>query len=262
MNWKRSLIASLCALLMVALGIAMVLNTCDKEEDAGKGSVNTTLITNKPSGTGDATIPQESGETGPRSVVPGPSDVVPGPSSEPEISYDTLGPDESGPSVGLEITDREEFPTGGTESSPQGGTESGNQSGNQGGNQSGNQGGNQGGNQSGNQGGNQGGTQSGNQGGNQSGNQSGNQGGSQGGNQGGSQGGTASPEVDENGYWTYEYYISRTGKEQMEYMYNTFKQPNGDVDVLAFNKWYNAAREAYEAAHPKETITGGEITLN
>ena len=65
---------------------------------------------------------------------------------------------------------------------------------------------------------------------------------------------TASPELDENGYWTYEYYKSRTGQEQMDYMYSTFKKPDGKVDVAAFNRWYHAAKKAYDEAHPKETI--------
>ena len=32
--------------------------------------------------------------------------------------------------------------------------------------------------------------------------------------------------------------------------------------VTDFNNWHNAAKAAYDAAHPKETITDGNITLD
>lgn len=67
--------------------------------------------------------------------------------------------------------------------------------------------------------------------------------------------GPAEPELDTDGRWTYEYYISRTGEEQMAY-YDTFPS------MKEFNKWYNAAKAAYDAAHPKETIVDGNITLD
>lgn len=68
--------------------------------------------------------------------------------------------------------------------------------------------------------------------------------------------GTDGPELDENGYWTYEYYISRSGEEQMAY-YRTFPS------MAEFNKWYNAAKAEYDRKHPKETIgPDGKIELN
>lgn len=64
------------------------------------------------------------------------------------------------------------------------------------------------------------------------------------------------PELDENGYWTYEYYISRSGEEQMAY-YRTFPS------MAAFNKWYNEAKAEYDRQHPKETIgPDGNIDLS
>ena len=70
------------------------------------------------------------------------------------------------------------------------------------------------------------------------------------------------PSYDESGYMTYESYMALGGEKQMEYMY-TFKKPNGDLDLKAFNDWYNAAKEAYDAAHPKETIgPDGNIDLS
>ena len=63
------------------------------------------------------------------------------------------------------------------------------------------------------------------------------------------------PSYDEDGYMTYESYIALSGEKQMEYFY-TF--PDG----AAFNEWYNAAKKAYEEAHPKETIgPDGNINL-
>lgn len=59
--------------------------------------------------------------------------------------------------------------------------------------------------------------------------------------------GPAEPELDENGHWTYEYYISRTGDEQYAYM-ETFPS------LRDFNNWYNAAKAAYNATYPRETI--------
>lgn len=206
MSVKSYILTIICLVLVLSLGIGMVLSGCNSEEK-GSGSQNAGATPSgtqgdKPSGSEGTTLPGASGQ--PETTVPGGNTDVPG---------NTLDPDASAPSVDLEITDREEFPTepntgdGDTESSnpttPQGGT--------------------------------QGGTQGGNQGG------------SQGGNQGGSQGGSAGPELDENGNWTYEYYRSRTGQEQMEYFY-TFPS------VSAFNEWYNAAKKAYDEAHPKETI--------
>lgn len=67
---------------------------------------------------------------------------------------------------------------------------------------------------------------------------------------------TAGPELDADGHWTYEYYVSRTGDEQYAYM-QTFPS------LRAFNDWYNAAKAAYDAAQPKETIgADGVIELN
>lgn len=66
----------------------------------------------------------------------------------------------------------------------------------------------------------------------------------------------AGPELDADGYWTYEYYRSRTGNEQYAYM-QTFPS------VRAFNDWYNAAKAAYDAAQPRETIgSDGVIELD
>lgn len=63
------------------------------------------------------------------------------------------------------------------------------------------------------------------------------------------------PQLDADGYWTYEYYITRTGEEQMAY-YKTFPS------MEAFNQWYNRAKKAYDEAHPKETIgPDGSIVL-
>lgn len=68
--------------------------------------------------------------------------------------------------------------------------------------------------------------------------------------------GPAGPELDADGYWTYEYYDSRTGDEQFAYM-KTFPS------VRAFNDWYNAAKAAYDAAQPRETIgSDGVIELD
>ena len=64
------------------------------------------------------------------------------------------------------------------------------------------------------------------------------------------------PQLDADGYWTYEYYISRSGEEQMAY-YKTFPS------MEAFNAWYNRAKKAYDEAHPKETIgPDGNIVLD
>ena len=66
----------------------------------------------------------------------------------------------------------------------------------------------------------------------------------------------------EKTYLTYEEYRALSGEEQQEYMY-TFKKPDGSLDVRAFNDWYNAAKKAYDEAHPKETIgPDGNITLD
>ena len=62
--------------------------------------------------------------------------------------------------------------------------------------------------------------------------------------------------MDADGYWTYEYYWSRTGDEQWAYM-KTFPT------LKDFNAWYNKAAAAYEATRPVETIgPGGVIELN
>ena len=63
------------------------------------------------------------------------------------------------------------------------------------------------------------------------------------------------PSYDENGYLTYESYMALTGAEQYEY-FLTFPT------ATDFNNWYNAAKKAYDEAHPKETITDGNITLD
>lgn len=66
----------------------------------------------------------------------------------------------------------------------------------------------------------------------------------------------------EKTYLTYEEYRALSGEEQHEYMH-TFKKPDGSLDVRAFNDWYNAAKKAYDEAHPKETIgPDGNITLD
>ena len=69
------------------------------------------------------------------------------------------------------------------------------------------------------------------------------------------------PSYDENGYLTWESYMALTGAEQWEY-FQSFKTPDGKQDAVAFNNWYNAAKKAYDEAHPKETITDGNITLD
>ena len=64
------------------------------------------------------------------------------------------------------------------------------------------------------------------------------------------------PSYDDEGYMTYESYMALTGEEQMAYCksFPTLKD---------FNAWFNAAKEAYDAAHPKETIgPDGNIDLN
>ena len=63
------------------------------------------------------------------------------------------------------------------------------------------------------------------------------------------------PSYGEDGYMTYESYLALGGEKQMEYM-RTFPS------LKEFNDWYNAAKKAYEEAHPKETITDGNITLD
>ena len=64
------------------------------------------------------------------------------------------------------------------------------------------------------------------------------------------------PSYGEDGYMTYESYMALSGEKQMEYFY-TFP------GVKEFNDWYNAAKKAYDEAHPKETIgPDGNINLN
>ena len=140
MNLKNYILTIICLVLVLSLGIGMVLSGCDSEEK-GSGSQNTgttppTAQGEKPSGSEGTTVPGTSGD--PETTVP---------SGSTDASNNTLGPDASGPSVGLEITDREELPSqpttgdGGTESStpttPQGGNQGGNQGGTQGGSQGG-----------------------------------------------------------------------------------------------------------------------------
>lgn len=68
---------------------------------------------------------------------------------------------------------------------------------------------------------------------------------------------TDGPQLDADGNWTYEYYMSRTGDEQEAY---ALSFPGG---LKEFNKWFNAAQKAYFDAQPKETIgPGGVIDLN
>ena len=211
MNLKRSILALICLALILSLGIGMVMSGCKSEKTTGKSTTapaaSGTPSTNTAGGDGTtAPSTQEGTETAP---------------SSSEIIYNTLGPDETAPSVDLEITDREELPT-------QSGTESTTPSGSTG---------------------NQGNTGSQGSTGSQSGS-TGNQGST------GNTGTTTGPELDENGNWTYEYYISRTGQEQMDYM-RTFPT------LKDFNTWYNAAKKAYDDAHPKETIgSDGNITLH
>lgn len=63
------------------------------------------------------------------------------------------------------------------------------------------------------------------------------------------------PSYDEDGYMTYESYMALTGPEQDAYR-ETFPT------LKDFNAWFHAAKAAYDAEHPKETITDGNITLD